>query len=249
MIGGDLNGAAESLNIKGVVSKNLFFGGENLNLSGQVKGTSQIAFEKVDATGVFEGSVFYESSKKLPIKSKSGEVVYHQLETHSKGVGVVGVILNLVMLIVSMVLFALLIALLAPRFLERSKDMLAKKPANVILFGLLATLVLPFVSLIVLFTLVGAPIGLMGLVVWAGLMILSGPFFAYLVGSTLAKPVKNVILRMLIGSLVVLVLYLVPIVNILVGLTAAVLGSGLVVQGLTNGYKKPTYKISAKASK
>ncbi|PID32567.1 hypothetical protein CR956_01790 [Candidatus Saccharibacteria bacterium] len=250
MVSGDLNGAAQDLNIDGRVVKNLRFGGKRLSLNGEVKGVSDIAFEKVDGNGSFEGDVFYASDEKLPIKSKSGKVVFNEVESKYDANGAKKALFGTVIFVaLSMGLFALLIALIAPRFLERSKELVSKKPANVLLFGMLNVLIVPFLALVLMISLVGLPIGVALLLACLLLWLLSGPFFAYFVGSVVAKPVKNVILRMLIGLVIVLVLYLIPVVNILVALAASIVGSGMVVQNLTNGYKKPSYKIGAKVSK
>ncbi len=249
-VDGDLNGAAQNLDINGTVVKNLRFGGESLTLTGQVKGVSDIAFDRVDVSGNFQGDVFYASAEKLPIQSNSGKVVFNQVENQADMKLDDGdYVMNVLFTILSMGLFSLIIALIIPRFLERSKDLVGQKTANVIVFGMLGVFVLPIVTIIAMFSVVGLPIGFALIFAWLLLVMLSGPFFAYFVGSLVAKPVKNVILRMLIGSAIVLVLYLIPIVNILAALAAVIVGAGMVVQGLTNGYKKPSYNLSAKPGK
>ena len=245
-IAGDLNGGAQNLTLDGKVSKNLRYGAQLLTLGGTVQGVSDLSVESVDATGgKFVGNVYYESSTKLELeKYTDSEVVYNQYQ-HSEQMSKSTVAADAAMFLafagISMALFAMLIALVAPRFLDRARQFTGQDPLNTVLIGLAAVYATPVVLIMLLVSVVGIPIATFIMFVWIAILMLSGPFFAYLVGSWILGSSRNIVLRMLVGIITVLVLYIIPIVNIFVVMTAGVIGSGMVIRGLTRGYRKPSY--------
>jgi len=87
--------------------------------------------------------------------------------------------------------------------------------------------------LFVLFsTLIGIPLAGLIAVAWVLSLILCGPVTAYYLGTKLLKGKKtgkNEYLVMLIGSVIILALYFIPVVNVIVGAIVAILGSGAIM--------------------
>jgi cytoskeletal protein CcmA (bactofilin family) len=103
---------------------------------------------------------------------------------------------------------------------------------KVTLFGWANLLLVPPVLIILTITLVGIPLAGLVAVAWVLGLILCGPVAAFYVGTKILKGKKsgkNEYLVMLVGSVVVLALYLVPVINLLVGLAVGVVGSGAIM--------------------
>ena len=103
---------------------------------------------------------------------------------------------------------------------------------KVALFGLANLFLVPMVILVLLVTIIGVPLAGLIAVAWILSLILCGPVFAYYIGSKViskGKNSKNQTLVMLIGSLIVLSLYAIPVVNMIVGAVVAIVGSGAIL--------------------
>ncbi len=94
-----------------------------------------------------------------------------------------------------------------------------------------------------------APIGFALLAGWIAVLALSNAFFAYWVGAELLRSQPNAVVRMLGGVAVLSIAYMIPVLNGLVLFAAVMVGSGIIITTLANGYKRTSYNTAAKANK
>lgn len=248
-VAGDVNGAAQQFTLDGSVGRDVAVGTQLLALNGEVKGNVDIASEKVQlgSQAVVTGNFNYTAEGQLSFDESrvQGEVSFNPVEydhQQSSKQFVSGArIAFLLMLAVS----ALAIVLIMPRFLSRSSKLFSRQPFTVMLLGFAFVFGGPIVVGLLLFSVILFPLGLALLFGWLTILVLSGIFFAYWVGTELLRSQPNAIVRMLGGIVVVLILYLIPFINALAMLAAAIVGSGMIISTLTNGYRRPDYRIPA----
>ena len=112
-----------------------------------------------------------------------------------------------------------------------------------VLVGLIAGIVMPFIAILLFITVLGIPLGLLLLVAWALIVMLSGAFAAYYLGRVVWRSQTNAIFTMLFGALIVVVLLLIPIINVIVWMLAGWYGSGVILIALKNHTVVPHYDM------
>lgn len=144
--------------------------------------------------------------------------------------------------ILAMLLVALVLVLLMPRAFQIAANTALANMGKTVIIGIAASVVAPIVIIGLMFTIIGIPLGILLLLVWLIILFLSGPFAAYLLGRLLLRDsARNAILVMLVGSVVLLTLYLIPFLNILALLLALWFGIGMILQ--TVPLHKPHYAL------
>lgn len=142
------------------------------------------------------------------------------------------------------VLFALgfyaLLALVFPGGVRRTGDMLVQRPGAVVLSALLTFMALPVLFILLLITVVGIPVALIGLP--AGIVI--GVVFGKaaingLVGRKLMQDRASMPVAVLVGGLVFALLFAAPIIGIALWVLTAALGLGCSIAAMLTAGKSP----------
>ena len=245
----DVNGAAQQFTIDGVIGRDVAVGLERLSVNGTVRGNVDAALEDVQfgSDASILGNFNYSASRELSFDTSvaKGSVSFNPQETsnaHMGGGFMPGAILTFILMLAAS---ALLVVLIAPRFVNRSTEVFARQRLLTVLAGFAFVFGGPIVVLMLMVSVVLLPIAFALLFAWLAVVILSGIFFAYWIGSELLRSQQNIIIRMLGGMLIVLIAYLIPIVNILTMLAAVIVGSGMVIMTVTDGYRRPNYTLVA----
>jgi len=137
--------------------------------------------------------------------------------------------------LVAMLVFALLVALSMPQTVHRAAAAARLRPGRTLLVGFVASIIVPIGIVVLMATLLGLVAGLVALVAWILLVALSGPFAAYAFGRWILEQFNrtdNVVWAMLVGALVLLVVYLIPIIGWIVMLFALWYGLGMLLRHL-----------------
>lgn len=144
---------------------------------------------------------------------------------------------------VSMLLFALVLVLVMPQTFHTATSGTVKRMGKTFLVGLIASIIVPVVILVLFATVVGIPLALLALLVWVVVLMLCGPFAAYLTGRLLLrKRTTNAIWIMLLGAFVLLVLFYIPFLGGIILLLSVWLGIGTILLN-TMSLPKPNYVI------
>lgn len=146
----DIRVAANTFNFKGGAGRDAFVGANTFNFETE-SGSSAIVY----------GNLNYSSNNELELSKElvQGDVHYSKsgdyTETKSVPEIILSKLINLLETILYTVVIFLLLAWLAPKFVENSKDYIGKKALTSFGIGLLASVVAIFVSLALLFSYIG----------------------------------------------------------------------------------------------
>jgi cytoskeletal protein CcmA (bactofilin family) len=249
-IGRDLNGASTQLIINqgALVARDVTIGAEIMNINGQIGRNAEVAVENLSLgpESKIKGNLTYYSNKdvskqqgaeiagsvtkKVPDASKNRNLLVSPFASILFGLFILG----------SMLLTSLVLVLIFPKVFKDTVKSSDKKTGKSIILGSISLFLMPIVIIFLLITVIGIPLAILLLLGWSIIMFLSGPFFAYYVGSKLINN-NNAILIMLAGSVVLLILYAIPVINFLALLAAGIFGSGIILNQLSMKYVKPKY--------
>ena len=127
---------------------------------------------------------------------------------------------------VSVFVLGLLLLALAPRAARAGIDVARSRAGPAVAWGLAMAVGLPIVSFLVLFTLVGIPLGLIGLLSLALLYGLGYALAALILGRALIREPRGPVLAFAGGLLILRVIDLIPVIGNLVTFAATVFGLG-----------------------
>ena len=132
------------------------------------------------------------------------------------------------------------ICLLFPKIITRISDKYEKVESGEVIEvftkGLLTLILLPIIGIMLFMTVIGLPLGVIGLIFYGVAIYLSTIFTAYLLGYKIWQKVfnkdMNMLLIGLIGLFVLLILNLIPGINYLVAIITIVIGLGLIFDSI-----------------
>jgi cytoskeletal protein CcmA (bactofilin family) len=127
--------------------------------------------------------------------------------------------------LVSLLIVSMVTVLIFPNFYEKTYAQIHTKTGASFGWGIFNLLVTPLIIGLIMITVLGIPLAGLIAVAWILSLMLSGPIFAYYVGKKVKKK-SSPVLTMLIGSLIVLSLYILPVINVIVGAIVGIVGSG-----------------------
>ena len=247
-VAGEGKGGAQKIRIEGTGGEKVRVGGEEGGSGAVVGGNADIGAGHIiiNDKGKVTGNLNYQADKELqlPQDKVGGKISYNPVPESEGKTEAAGAAMGFVMMAVMLLGSALLIAAIMPRFLQRSVEITQKGFGFVLVAGLITLFSIPFFIFFLAISIVGIPVAIILLLAWCVVMLLSGAFFAYWVGSLLLKKSNNILVRMGVGALVTLVLCLIPFVGVLVVLAALIIGSGMITRTLTYGYRAPNYRVT-----
>jgi len=136
--------------------------------------------------------------------------------------------------------FYALLALVFPSGIRRTGEMLVQRPGAVVLSALLTLMALPVLFVLLLITVVGIPIALLGLPAGIILGIVFGKAAIYgLVGRKLMQDRAPLAVAVLIGGIIFALLYAAPVVGIALWIVTAALGLGCSITAMLTVGKSP----------
>lgn len=241
-IAGDLNGAAQLLDFKGTVAQSMVYAGMITTLNGVVQGDVNVRSDVInlEEKAAISGNLHYSAAQELDDnKAVEGKLVYNSPET-IKPADVLMTLLNIAMMIA---FTGLVLAFIVPRFMERSSLIAGASLGKTTLVGSATLFITPLIVLVLFLTGLGAPLAIVLLLLYGAALLLSGAFFAYYLGAILLRSTQSILVRMVGGSVVLGALWLIPGVNIVAILATIVIGTGIVVRTVLNGYRKPSYEV------
>ena len=216
VIGGDVKGSVVALNgnvrVTGRVSGNVV----------AVKGRAIIA-----AGATVDGDVM--SSRRpivAPGATVKGDVRTENFANYFRGLGWLLWFGWWLAVSVSVFVLGLLFLGLAPRAVHAGMAVARSGVGAAIGWGLAMTIGLPIVSVLLLVTLIGIPLGLIGLLSLALLYGLGYALSALILGRRLIKEPRGVVLAFSVGLVILRVIDLIPLIGNLVTFAATVFGVG-----------------------
>jgi len=226
-IGRDLVIASGEAKLFGTVQRNVVMRGQSLALKEHAK---------------VSGNIRYTSDRSISIDNDAtvAGTIKHEMPT-SNDRGVSGRFTFAIML--AALFFSLLLVLLWPQLIHVTSDIAVRSLGKTMLVGLLA----PFAGIIMIFAFllsgIGAPVAIFLLLAALLIMLLSGPVAAYYFGSMILAKSKNPIAIMLMGSAVLLIAYLIPVLGLFAAAAAYLIGSGAILLKIKRSSPRPIYRV------
>ena len=243
-IDGDFNAYGANIVVDGTVQGGAVLQAFNaVQSNGKIVGDAYIDANILDLgkKAKFENNLSYKSVKDVEkIEDKTKGKVDRRFEQKHDSNTIVGQILSIA---ASFIVMWLVIMMLAPRFFERSRVLTKNNFGKTFLYGM-SILFLPWIiAVLLLITYFGSFLSILIIIVWVLIMMVSGAFFSYLLGSFFFRGSNNVLIRGIAGSVVGVLLFFIPFINIvavpLLLFLGAVVGSGMFMRTLLENNQGP----------
>lgn len=250
-IGGDLSAVGSDITLNGPVGRDAAFGSGTVTVNSSVGRDIKAAVSTLTlgSKANVSGNINYTSSKDLIRNSGAvvgGSIIRNaprQQEHVRPGSIVAFGWLAALYVFISFLLIALVLVLLLPRVFYVPAEYARHHMVKTFLVGLVSSIVVPVVLIGLMFTVIGIPLALFAGLVWLVLVLLSGPFAAFLLGRLILRSVTdNPIWTMLLGGAILLILYFIPFLGVLTTLLTLWFGLGTILLR-TAHLPKPDYHI------
>jgi hypothetical protein len=150
---------------------------------------------------------------------------------------------------VSLFVFGVLLLALVPRIFPPILEVARTRVGPSILWGLIVAIGLPIACGIVMVTIVGIPLGLIGLLSLALLYSLGFVVASFVLGRRLLAEPRSVYLAFFVGLVILRVIGIIPVLGGLVTLAAVVYGVGaLTIAAWRAGRRQPAYELQPDAT-
>lgn len=233
----DLYACANSVNISetGFIYRDLRVSANELTIQGKVRRDLEANVNKLnivsDGSLIIYGDVTYTSKQEasIPEGSVAGEVNFTK-----ESVDVLGYVLKVIATLVLVSLVLLVGFIIAPKGLEKLERVMKIRLLPAILVGLLAIIVIPIISIILMLTVIGVKAALVVLAVYGLLLVLAFSMTCIALGKLLAnKFTKNSklmqFLMVILSTAVLIGLGFIPYIGFVINLIITVIGVGLLV--------------------
>ncbi|HVS59040.1 MAG TPA: polymer-forming cytoskeletal protein [Candidatus Saccharimonadales bacterium] len=145
---------------------------------------------------------------------------------------------------VTLLFFALILALTVPRLLRSSATTTLAKPLQTFGVGLLVLIGVPILTILFVITAIGIPVAAVLGLTWVILMLLSAPFFAFFVGRWILGAKANIFLAALLGVVLIVGVGAIPFVGFVSWFATVIFGLGSLGLLIARSFKKPVYGAS-----
>ncbi|XKT74346.1 MAG: hypothetical protein ACJKTH_03250 [Patescibacteria group bacterium UBA2163] len=243
-IGGDLVWGGGMLQLNAPVAGNVRLGGGEVIINAPIEGSVEFYGDTLilGSDASITGTLTYQSPNEVIMKDGAvvnGEISYEQTTPKDMvDVSTVATIFSVVTLIAFLMwlVAGLVIGLVFRRYTTTVVTHALTRPLASLGYGLSAAIVLPIISIILLFTIIGLPFAGLGLIAFAGLMLMGAILTPIALGSLLMKwtdrqPEYVVNWKsILLGVLVYMLLGFVPFIGGLVQLILTIMVIGGIVK-------------------
>lgn len=232
-VGRDLTARASSLTLDGNVSRNVQYYGTDLTLDNGSKIGGDLSYTSPQ-TAVYQGS-----------SKVTGHTYYTQQAQQSSTfkMALRAEISSFIFAILAFLLFAILTILVAPKAINDISETAASNLGKAAFVGFVATIVIPVVSFILLFTVIGIPVAIFLFVSWSLLWMFGMVSSGFYLGKLVAQNNHNAFIIVTVGCALLLALIYVPILGFFVGLAAYLIGSGAILLTARKHLADPDYHI------
>lgn len=226
----DLQIYGSSTEISGEIGNNAYISSHNLKAGNMVKIGGDLSYSSVDEINFTNGQV-------------KGKINYNQVQNNDNAA------LSVIMIMLMLLVLSMIVVLVVPSRVHRSSEIAKGNFITVILAGVATVFLVPIVAILLALSVIGIPVAIVMGFAYVIILIMSAPFFVYLLGSILLSGVKNIPLRMLGGVVFFVALCMIPFVNVVAILSSLFIGTGIVIRLITDGYKMPRYTLNPPAPK
>lgn len=249
-VGKDLIIAGGQITVDGTVLGNARIYGGNATINGHIRGDLTVRVAESVTLGdsaIIDGNLSYEGNSADVLKKSgaalvNGKTVFTQIEVVNKAdtknflFAAMGVYFSLKLL--SLILVALILIWLFRGFSESVIKGAIENPLQMLGKGFVAVVVTPVAIILLFITILGAPLGIMGLLFYGILLLLSSIYAGVLTGVWLWKMLgksdqgRITWSHVVGGTFLLTLIKLVPILGWIIGLLLIFVTMGSIVNGL-----------------
>lgn len=249
IIGQDAVVAGTSVYINGLVKRDAILSGSEVQISGAVQrnvrfGGAQLSLENGAS---IMGGLNYTSNRSVSVANGAnvkGATVHETHKVVHKGLHIFGrSLVTALGIVVSFVVFSLFLVWFFPQQMHKVSQVAVDGLIKTFFVGFASIFVVPFVISLLAATLLGIPLAALFLLASLTVMVLSMPVAAYYFGSMIWAKQQNAVKIMLVGSSVLGVIFLVPVVGALLTFVAYLIGSGALVMSIIRHWPKPKHTV------
>jgi|GEM_PF-701707 len=236
-IGRDVTIMANTTDLSGSTGRDAVLAGASVSLNGPIGRDVRIEANSVTVSDVkIGGTLTYASDNEASISSGAviGAIEHKAATRHPRvSIGLADVILGMFIAVVAFAVLAVLVTLIAPRYVREASDITGAGQFGLyFLIGLVGLVVAPVILLMMLITVVGAYAAfVLGLAVLLA-MFIGGVLVAYRLGRFMLDAKARPFVTVLVGSLALGVLSIIPFAGILVVFVAMATGFGMVLMNI-----------------
>jgi cytoskeletal protein CcmA (bactofilin family) len=201
-IGRDIAASVQTVTIGGPVGRNVSANVNKLHLGSGADVTGNVSYASNNTLSQASGAqVGGTVSKHAPVAPQ-----HH-------GVSAAAGWLFLLYLYVAFVVTAAVLALVWPGLFRRAATVTWGRLGMTFVVGLISSIVVPMVLTLLMATVIGIPLAILGGLLWLTAVLLAGPLAAYLLGRRILRSSTSPALIMLVGAAIVFLLFLLPFVG------------------------------------
>ncbi len=237
----DVRANCTNFNVYGTISRNAFVDCSNIN------------FVNGDVQGLIMGNLEYSAPSEANISEDfvSGTVKYTERSVTSPSIG--SYLLSLGTFLVLVIAIWLILLWVAPKFKEKTENLVKTKKWTILLVGILSLIAIPIVSILLLLINITTSVALLLLLVYFVLIAISESVFIITVNNFIANKFKinkniGIFGLLIVTTIIFWALYLIPFnIGFILTLVSVILGIGLIVTPLF--YRKNEVITDSKNSK
>lgn len=227
-IGRDLSGGVNNLVINNSVGRNVLLQTNQLTLDNRARIGGNLSYTSPNTLHKNGGAVVV------------GKTTYHKGQVERHGFNGVFWAWRFYWW-VALIVLAVVLAALFPQLFRRWHPGGGAGLWWALLTGFIAMFVVPVAIFVLFITIIGAPLGLILLLLWLAAGLLSMALASYFVGSVISRNKLHPVLMALIGAVILGGLMAIPKVGSIFAILAYWLGIGMLLIGLKRSYHRPTY--------
>jgi len=249
-IGRDVLIAGQTVSLDGNIGRDVSIAANTATISSSVgRNVDAKVGNKLILTSnaIIGGSVSYTSPRiwdKSPNAQVLGSTTYHKSVPSHHHYWRGWLIIRGIYWLAAITVFSVILVALFPQLFRKWSKTTPKQLGTSLLTGFIAMILIPVLVFISFITLVGAPLGILILLLWGAASLTSAAFVSFVLGSKIV-PKWHPILIVITGSVILGLIGLIPVFGWIINCLAYLIGFGIIIRNLKHSYKKPDYSLKA----
>lgn len=213
IINGKTSIRATNAEIKGTYHDEVRIQANKVEIDALIKADTSINSKniKISPETRIQGSLEVPKGTKVPNNTVTGEITYKEIKPETLSTR--ELLVNKITLFLIITILSAFLVLIARKRTNKLVETTTKKPLLSLLIGILAGIILPIISLILLISIITAPIGALLLMTLIALLIITPALAVLMVGKQtleMIRPRREIRLEIIIGALIIVVLSFIP---------------------------------------
>lgn len=251
-VGGDIGIGSSTATVNGSIGRDLAFGGQDLTIGSTIGRNVKAGANNITLVSgaTINGNLDYTSQNDVTLQSGAKVDGQTTKSTPAAKPSKTGSLLAFslgwaIYCLAALIFLTFLLALAFPKRLYDVTTSSVPWPWRALVTGFLAGIVVPIVLVILAITVIGIPAAIIVGLAWLVILLLSAPVSAFYVGRVTMRNNRHALVIGLVGSLILGVLLVVPILSFFVFLATVWIGSGIILHGMYRLTPQPKYIMSS----